>query len=217
MAIAQRSFASRGDSSRLDDDDDDSLYDPEWLARGKKVVRDGGVVKTSIMLMDGAPNPRALNDASRHRPHQVFSDSAETRAAIADAEAAYEARNNYLRDAWRGPSNPPPPDDDGDAEDAEAARAAYKDRLSNAWRQRSPPSSLPPGNPFTTPPPRGGDWPAAINAATARRAGGGGVFPRPGGEAEAIEAARRRRPATDADPDAAYREYCDRISNGWRR
>ena len=58
--------------SRVDDDDDLSLYDPEWLARGKKVVRDGGVVRTSIMLMDGVPNPRLmLNDASMHRPHQV--------------------------------------------------------------------------------------------------------------------------------------------------
>ena len=91
--------------SRLDDDDDDlGLYDPEWLARGKKVVRDGGVVRTSIMLMDGVPNPRLmLNDASMHRPHQVgVVDSAERRLA----DAAYEERNVQLENAWRGPATP---------------------------------------------------------------------------------------------------------------
>jgi hypothetical protein len=113
--------------SRVDDDDDLSLYDPEWLARGKKVVRDGGVVRTSIMLMDGLPNPRLmLNDASMHRPHQVrVVDSAERRMV----EDAYQARNNFLRDAWRSPNNPPPPDDDG-----QSPRDQYIERITSAWR-----------------------------------------------------------------------------------
>jgi hypothetical protein len=192
------------------DDEDLSDFDPAFFPR--RVYKDGRGPTVRLMLTDAAPSAlgrrsragEALNDA--HRPHQIVaSDSAEMRAALADAEAAYAERSARLENAWRGPSNPPPPEDDGDAEDAEAARAAYKDRLSNAWRQRSPPSSLPPGNPFTTPPPRGGDGPDAIRAAQARTAGGGGVFPRPGGA------------ATDADPDAEYRAYCDRISNGWRR
>ena len=59
------------------------LRSREWLARGKKVVRDGGEVRTSIMLMDGVPNPRLmLNDASMHRPHQI---------AVIDSAARREA------------------------------------------------------------------------------------------------------------------------------
>jgi hypothetical protein len=115
--------------SRLDDDDDDlGLYDPEWLARGKKVVRDGGVVRTSIMLMDGVPNPRLmLNDASMHRPHQVgVVDSAERRLA----DAAYEERNVQLENAWRGPATPLLPA----LKDGQSARDQYVERLQSAYR-----------------------------------------------------------------------------------
>jgi hypothetical protein len=118
--------------SRVDDDDDLSLYDPEWLARGKKVVRDGGVVRTSIMLMDGVPNPRLmLNDASMHRPHQVgVVDSAQMRDAQREAARSYEARNDFLRDAWRGSSAPPLLA----VRDSESARDAWIRQLGEAWR-----------------------------------------------------------------------------------
>jgi hypothetical protein len=217
--------------SRVDDDDDLSLYDPEWLARGKKVVRDGGVVRTSIMLMDGAPNSRALNDAVSHRPHQIVaSDSAETRAALADAEAAYQARSFALENAWRGPATPvlPPLGEDEDA------RADYIRRLGEAWKSPGGraglgPGNNPPGNPFVTAPRYGGDMVSTVQAALVRRTSPGGA--RPGDEPEAIAAAQRRRggalprgvsmgpgAATDAanDPDAAYDQMCARLRDAWK-
>jgi hypothetical protein len=135
--VAQRRFARVDDEDVLDD------FDPAFFPR--RVYKDGRGPTVRLMLTDAAPSAlgrrsragEALNDA--HRPHQIVaSDSAEMRDALRDLEAAYEARNDFLRDAWRSPSNPPPPEGDGDAE---AERAAYKDRISNAWRQRSPPSS----------------------------------------------------------------------------
>ena len=178
--------------SRVDDDDDLSLYDPEWLARGKKVVRDGGVVRTSIMLMDGVPNPRPmLFDASRHRPHYVVSDSAEVRDAERAAARAYEAHNKWLQDAWRGKCNPPPPP----LKDGESPRDAYIRRLSNAW---TPQPDLPARDPDDDDDPE-----AAATAVEAQRR-------RWNAESPAKDAAI-------ADRDVAYGEYLDYVQNAWKR
>jgi hypothetical protein len=123
-------------------DDDDDLYDPVWLKRGKKVVRDGGVVRVPVYLTDAAP-PRfpgfpavpafdasyRLSDAQAmtHRPHQARIVDGPARLAANDAYEAYVAQ---LGDAWRGPNNQLAPE----ASDAESARAEYITRLQNAWR-----------------------------------------------------------------------------------
>ena len=176
--------------SRVDDDDDLSLYDPEWLARGKKVVRDGGVVRTSIMLMDGMPNPRPLLfDASMHRPHQIVAtDSAQMRDARRASEDAYQARNFQLENAWRGPATPVLPL----LVDGQSPRDAYIERISNAYRT-----------------PTGRNDPADDIAGLQRRWASPGATPGPG-----------RRPTQDAGPrsgaDQAYEEYCARLQAAWK-
>jgi hypothetical protein len=172
--------------SRVDDDDDDSLYDPEWLARGKKVVRDGGVVRTSIMLMDGVPNPRPmLNDASMHRPHQVgVVDSAERRLA----DAAYEERNVQLENAWRGPATPLLLA----LKDGQSPRDAYIERVTNAWRT-----------------PTGRNDPADDVEALQKRWASPGATPGPGRRPTQDAAPR-------SDANQAYEEYCARLQSAWK-
>ena len=178
--VAQRRFAG------VDDDDDDSLYDPEWLARGKKIVRDGGVVRTSIMLMDGVPNPRLmLNDASMHRPHQVgVVDSAEWRLA----DAAYEERNVQLENAWRGPATPLLPA----LKYGQSARDQYVERLQSAYRT-----------------PTGGNGPADEVEALQRRWASPGSTPGPGRRPAQDTGPR-------SVPDEAYEEYCARLQGAWK-
>jgi hypothetical protein len=83
------------------DDDDDGPYDKRYP--GRKVVADGGRVRVPMHLTDGRPDwMPALFDASNHRPHQVrVLGDAEMRDARAASEASYQARNAYLRDAYR--------------------------------------------------------------------------------------------------------------------
>jgi hypothetical protein len=178
----------------VDDGDDPDLYDPKYL--GRKVFRDGCGPRVRLMLTDAAPRPRpVLFDASAHRPHYAVVDRADPH--VRAAEAAYEARNAYLRDAWRTPSVAPTtgapeadqPDDDEDPRDA------YIRRVSNAWRT---PPDLPARDPDD------GDDPKAA--------------------ATAVEAQRRRwnaeSPAKDAavaDRDVSYDEYIHRLTTAWKR
>jgi hypothetical protein len=130
---------------RFDDNDEDlSQYDPTWLARGKKVVRDGGKVVVPVYLTDAAPRfpgfpavpafdaSYRMSDAQAmtHRPHQARIVDGPARLAASDAREAYVAQ---LGDAWRGPDNQLAPE----ASDAESARAEYIKRLQNAWRAPS--------------------------------------------------------------------------------
>jgi hypothetical protein len=49
-----------------DDDNPDGLYDPYWLKRGRKIVRDGGRISVGLMLTDNAPHgSRAPLSATR--------------------------------------------------------------------------------------------------------------------------------------------------------
>jgi hypothetical protein len=156
------------------------------------VVRDGGVVRTSIMLMDGVPNPRLmLNDASRHRPHQLVSDSTQVRDAEREAARSYEARNDFLRDAWRGSSAPPLLA----VRDGESPRDAYIRRMSNAWKTLP---DLPARDPDDDDDPE-----AAATAVEAQRR-------RWNAESPAKDAAI-------ADRDVAYGEYLDYVQNAWKR
>lgn len=192
--------------ARVDDDDDPSIYDPYWLARGKKVVRDGCAIRTSVMLMDGVPDRRLmLNDASLHRPHQVrVVDSAAQR----EVDAAYDQRSRLLSDAWRSPNNPPPPDNDGD--DDLSSRDRYIQHITGAWR--GPISRV--DNSVAN----------AVQASMIRSEKLGAT---PGDEPASIEAARRDRGgalprgvsfqggAQDAASDA-YDEMCARLRDAWK-
>jgi hypothetical protein len=185
-------------------DDDDDLFDADGNGPydkrypGQRVVADGGKVRVPIQLTDGMPPDwmrpprRALFDASRHRPHQLaLADEALRR----QARDAYYARNAFLRDAWRGPGNPPLPP----LRDGQSPRDQYIARLTNAWR-------TPPGQDASDP---DDDDPNAIEAQRRRWLSPGAT---PGSDA-----ATATKDAAVADRDQAYGEYLDRISNGWRR
>ena len=213
--------AMRRSMRNLDDDDEDiNDFDPAYFPR--KVYKDGRGPRVRLMLTDSAPPaPRAaLYDASHHRPRSAVIDAADPH--VREAERAYYDRNKWLQDAWKTPSGqiqPPPDDDDDDDGSPLSARDEYIRRTSNMWRE-------PIGNGY------GSSEADAIQRAFMRRITPGA---RPGDEPDAIEAARRRRgtpgppgvtfghgPTKDAAAgralaDAAYREYCDRISNGWRK
>ncbi len=107
----------------VDDDDDDSLFDPAYP--GLKVVRDGGRVRVPISLTDGMPSGRPS-----WRPHRVAVSDAELRDARAARDAAYDARSRWLQDAWRGPGSElaplPLP--------GESARDAWIRRTANAHK-----------------------------------------------------------------------------------
>jgi hypothetical protein len=229
---------------RFDDEDEDlSLYDQQWLARGKKVYRDGCGPRVPLMLMDSAPPPRraALYDASHHRPR--FAEISDDDAANRRAVESYEAHSKWLEDAWRGPAAQPPPDEPDDDDDDESARDRYVREISNAYKQTGGYLWATPRprmmGPQTTPPvPYGPRRRAgfagalaspeadAVFRAQTRTAGGGPGPAVPGGEAEMIEAARRgKRPTSDAaalrdaraDADAAHAEMVHRLENAWRR
>ena len=127
----------RVDDGDLYDDDGNGPYDKRYP--GQRVIGDRGRVRVPIMLSDAMPPEyRAAmsmslqrNDAARHRPHQLVSDSAELRDAEREAARAYDERNDFLRDAWRSPSNPSPPDHD---DDGLSPRDQYVERITSAWR-----------------------------------------------------------------------------------
>jgi hypothetical protein len=133
---------------RFDDDDDDlSLYDPRWLKRGKKVVRDGGRVTVGLMLTDAASrrftpvmdarareHERVLDSyrlsdrqAAAHRPHEAtlsLSD-ADIRAARSRSEHAREQWIRRMQDQWSEPIGGlprKPPNGNGNGDDGDGNR-----------------------------------------------------------------------------------------------
>jgi hypothetical protein len=177
---------------RLDDDEDPDLYDPKYP--GLRVVKDGKGVRVPIYMTDGMPPEwmRSLcpapSDTLRHRPHQLVSDSAELRDAEREAARAYDERNDFLRDAWRSPSNPPPPA----LRDGQSSRDAYIERLQSAYRT-----------------PTGGNGPADEVEALQRRWASPGTTPGPGRRPTQDAAPR-------SDADQAYEEYCARLQAAWK-
>ena len=182
----------------LDDDDDVFDSDPKYYPR--KVFRDGKGLRVPVLLTDGMPDwmamrRRQLFDANAHRPHfAVVRDDAAHRRAV----DAYEDRNKWLQDAWKNPSGqmqqaPDNSDPDGDEDDGEtlSPRDEYIRRTSNMWRE-------PIGNGYS------GEADAVQAAFIARISPGGGA--RPGAEAEAIEAARRRR-GTPGPPGVTFGQH----------
>ena len=197
---------------------DESLddFEPEFLAQGKKVYRNGRGPTVRLMLTDGlpawAPRPKPVFDASGHRPGpvRVLSDE-----ALKDAKlAAHDARQRYIQeisDAWRtspgGPGGAPhttaPAAEPGsDDDDVESPRDAYIRQISTAWQR-----------------PMGQAPAASANnvAAISRNWLSPGARPGPG--PGYVDAASRSTATKDADVDreTAYREYVDRISGAWRR
>jgi hypothetical protein len=109
----------------VDDDDDDSLFDPAYP--GLKVVPDGGRVRVPIALTDGAPSGWLASS----RPHRVaVLDSAELRDA---RRRAAEAREQYIAricDAHRGPGSQLAPE----PRPGESPRDAWIRRTANAHK-----------------------------------------------------------------------------------
>jgi hypothetical protein len=227
---------------RFDDSDDDpSLYDPKWLKRGRKVYRDGAGPHVRLMLTDSAAKrsrPVAVMDirarehqrvidsyrltdrqAAAHRPHEATASlsDADIRAARSRSEHAREQWIRRMQDQWSEPigglpRKPPNGNDNGDDGDdgngdddndprsaSERARDAWIERQSRAWSE----------------PWRG----AAAGPSPSDQYGKGND---PARAANVVEWQRRRwtrESPSDAaltDKDAAYREYCQRISNAWK-
>ena len=170
MAPVARRFANLDDEDVLDD------FDPAYFP--KRVYKDGRGPRVRLMLTDSAPP-----DASMHRPHQIgLVDNAERRIA----DAAYEERNDFLRDAWRSRANPPPPP----LRDGQSPRDQYIERITSAYRT-----------------PRGRNDPADEVEALQRRWASPGATPGPG---------RRPTQDAANDPDRAYEEYCARLQGAWK-
>ena len=96
----------------IDDETFDAdIYDPAYFPR--KVVRDGKGLRVPVMLTDGMPHwmpPRrplfeaapSRDNARHHQPRYAVVDASDPH--VRAAEAAYEARNKWLQDAWRTPT-----------------------------------------------------------------------------------------------------------------
>ena len=172
--------------SRVDDDDDLSLYDPEWLARGKKVVRDGGVVRTSIMLMDGVPNPRLCSMTPRC--------IARIRSASSTAPSGglptrpMRSATSQLENAWRS---------------CDVRRLR---RFGTANRRATSTSSAV-SHAYRTP--TGRNDPADDVEALQRRWASPGATPGPGRRPTQDAGPR-------SDADQAYDEYCARLQSAWK-
>jgi hypothetical protein len=230
---------------RLEDEDDDDAFDPKFLARGKRVYRDGFGPQVRLMLTDHAPRQRAvLHDAGVGRPGPVAPKLAIMggRRAISDAQQArveesFEAYCSRLEDGWTW--NKPgalAPVTVGDA------RADYIKRISNGWKKPTPLSHLrrdqdeDDDDPDAETDPEqarqaylervwsaqaaiqpGSPEAAAQVEATQRRMS----MSQPNVTGESVAAERRRYRPRDAeaiaDMETAYAEYCRRIENGWRR
>ena len=112
----------------LDDDLDD--FDPAYFP--KRVYKDGRGPRVRLMLTDAAPPSRpALN-----RPRFAALDAAELQDGLRAAAAARATYISELQDAWRGPSNRPPPA----TKNGQSPRDQYIARLTNAWK--TPPGSV---------------------------------------------------------------------------
>jgi hypothetical protein len=200
-------MVTRADDENLDD------FEPEFLARGKRVYRDGRGPRVPMMLTDGQPPEwmrtlrRPVLDARQHQPH--FADV--TDASLKDARlAAHDAREAYigrLTDAWRtmpgGPGGSPhttaPGAPEPDDDDTMSPRDRYIAGLANAYRW--------------TP---GGDPTASANAVQSQYVSQLSPGARPGGGyGDAVVSRETMRDHRDA-AETAYREMCARLSSAWR-
>jgi hypothetical protein len=189
-----------------DDDEvfDDAIYDRRYFPR--RVYKDGCGPRVRLMLTDSSPPPRAVFDASAHRPRYAVVDRADPH--VMAAERAYADHNAYLRDAWKtmgggtggaAHTTAPPADE----QDGESPRDAYVRRISSAWKT---------GN---------GNSHSADNIAALTRSWlSPGARPGPGpGYSDARPAVSRETATKDAaaDREQAYAGYLDRLTNGWRK
>lgn len=179
--------------TNLDDDLDD--FDPAYLP--KRVYKDGRGPRVRLMLTDAAlPSPPALN-----RPRFAALDAAELQDGLRAAAAARAKYISELQDAWRGPSNRPPPA----LKDGQSPRDAYIRRLQTAYK--TPPGQADPDE---------GD--ADDIEALRQHWLSPGATPGPSaGYRDARPVVSRETKDAVADRDQAYGEYLDRISNAWRR
>jgi hypothetical protein len=227
--------------SHLDDDDDDdlTLYDPRWLARGKKVVRDGGRVVTPLFLTDSRRQP--VFDVVVNKPGYLIDRLAQRRAGVGEAAVrqrarvadAYEDMCVRLGDAWSFDKALAPRASGADA------RAAWIKRTGDAWRrtwrdQGDDGDEADVEGDYTASPggasayaqgvwsaqnairPGSPDAAAQVEAMQRRMS-----MSQPTATAARVAAERRRYRPRDAvaiaDRETAYAEYCHRIENSWRR
>jgi hypothetical protein len=129
------------------DDDDDDGFD---IINGKKVARDGTILRVDPFMMDGMSDDlqRAIAAAAQQRRNEKFSaqvkgyqmsDNANHDADLKARVDRYEARDKRLSDAWKKP--PPvvmPQQQDNkplSTLTSDERQAAKDKRLENAWRR----------------------------------------------------------------------------------
>lgn len=98
----------------------------------EKVVKDRGVVRVPLFLMDATQKAVAAAQAivSSHAPGFAVLTDAQSQAR----QRIYDAADRKLQDAWKAPASsinakPPSP-----AISLDAARESYERRLRDAWR-----------------------------------------------------------------------------------
>ncbi|MGE0522117.1 MAG: hypothetical protein AB7O60_03655 [Variibacter sp.] len=131
------------------------LDDRRNAARRRRVLKDGERIRVDLLLMDADDVQRAVATAqvtdvngqpAGHRPGFLFSQSS---TAVSDAEVAFDAEGERLRNAWRTPApwvtdskpaeqrrerQPDPPARPQRTNDAEAAYEALRAKERDAWR-----------------------------------------------------------------------------------
>jgi hypothetical protein len=131
------------------------LDDRRNAARRRRVLKDGERITVSMLTMDADDVQRAVasshvtdvnSQPAGHRPGFLFSQWS---TAVSDAEAAFDAEGERLRNAWRTPApwvtnakpadqrrerQPDPPARAQRTNDAEAAYDALRAKERDAWR-----------------------------------------------------------------------------------
>jgi hypothetical protein len=204
--------AARVDDENLDD------FEPEFLARGKRVYKDGRGPRVRLSMTDSVPSwaprprPAAVFDASGHRPGpvNVLSDAAlkDARLAAMDARTQMIERLNDAYKTSRGglggsPITAAPPADTPDPDDDESPRDAYIRQISNAYK--TPMGQAPAASADDIERARQ-QW-----LSPGAKSGCGFGDARPG-----ISRETATQDARDAR-DQAYAGYLDRLTNGWRK
>jgi hypothetical protein len=229
----------------FEDEDDLSVFEPKYLAQGKRVYKDGFGPTVKLYMTDSAPyGRRPVFDAGSHMPHEARLTDAVVRQR-ARVEDAYERRSNLMADAWTWNK----PGVRAPVAVGDYPRDAWLRRVSTDWQKGAPRFDLDTtrsaGNTTLSPRPDDDDeddgfdiatdpyarnyWSSveAIrsgnpdNAARVEAAQRRMSLSQPGATAASVAAERRRfRPddaAALADKEAAYEAYCRRIENDFRR
>jgi hypothetical protein len=129
------------------DDDDDDGFD---IINGKKIARNGTVLRVDPFMMDGMSDDlqRAIAAAAQQRRNEKFSaqvkgyqmsDNANHDADLKARVDRYEARDKRVSEAWRNPPAVVMPQQQDNKPlstlTSDERQAAKDKRLENAWRR----------------------------------------------------------------------------------